>query len=126
VDPLSPYLFLFVADGLSRIMQEEVRSRNLMELQICRSTPGISHLLFTDDTLMFFQAFVEQANIIQKVIARFENGTDQLVNPAKCAMMFGNKCSPLNKAKVLEVLHVTEPIEEGRYLGLPMPEGRMN
>jgi hypothetical protein len=75
---------------------------------------------------MFFQAFVEQADIIQKVIARFESGTGQLVNPAKCAMMFGNKCSTLNKAKVLEVLHVTEPVEEGRYLGLPTPEGRMN
>jgi hypothetical protein len=125
-DPLSHYLFLFVADGLSHLMQKEVRTRNLMELHICRTAPGISHLLFTDDTLIFFQASKEQAGIIQKVIARFESGTDQLVNPTKCAMMFGNKCSPQNKAKVLEVLHVTEPVGEGRYLGLLTPEGRMH
>jgi hypothetical protein len=34
-DPLSPYLFLFVADGLSRILQHEVGSGALHELKIC-------------------------------------------------------------------------------------------
>jgi hypothetical protein len=52
-DPLSPYLFLFVADGLSKILQYEVERGALHELKICRNAPSISHLLFTDDTLLF-------------------------------------------------------------------------
>jgi hypothetical protein len=55
-DPLSPYLFLFVADGLSRILQHEVNRGALYELKICRNAPSISHLLFADDTLMFLEA----------------------------------------------------------------------
>jgi hypothetical protein len=51
-DPLLPYLFLFVADGLSRILQDEVSRGALHELHVCRHAPGISHLLFADDTLI--------------------------------------------------------------------------
>jgi hypothetical protein len=35
-DPLSPYLFLLVANGLSQILQHEVQRGALKELQICR------------------------------------------------------------------------------------------
>jgi hypothetical protein len=50
-DPLSPYLFLFMADGLSRLVQQG----NLHQLHVCQQAPGVSHLLFTEDTLMFMQ-----------------------------------------------------------------------
>jgi hypothetical protein len=53
-DPLSPYLFLFVADGLSCILEHEIRSGAMHDLRICRTALGISHLLFADDTLLFF------------------------------------------------------------------------
>jgi hypothetical protein len=48
-DPLSLFLFLFVADGLSKLLQQEVSNNALKELQISRHGPGISHLLFTND-----------------------------------------------------------------------------
>jgi hypothetical protein len=44
-DPLSPYLFLFVADGLSKIIHHEVNMGKLKELQISRRGPGISDLM---------------------------------------------------------------------------------
>jgi hypothetical protein len=55
-DPLSPYLFLFVVDGLSRILQNEVEQAALQELHICRRVSSISHLLFADDTFLFVEA----------------------------------------------------------------------
>jgi hypothetical protein len=55
-DPLSPYFFLFVVDGLSRILQNEVEQAALQELHICRRVSGISHLLFADDTFLFVEA----------------------------------------------------------------------
>jgi hypothetical protein len=80
-DPLSSYLFLFVADGLSRILQQEVHEQRLNELKICRRAPGISHLLFADDTLLFFEASKGQASILDDVLKKYERSTSQLINP---------------------------------------------
>jgi hypothetical protein len=52
-DPLSPYLFLFVADDLSKTISKRVETQQLHELRICRGAPGVSHLLFADDNCCF-------------------------------------------------------------------------
>ena len=58
-DPLSPFLFLFVADGLSAVLNQHVSTGVLTPVRICRRASGISHLLFADDTLLFFEASQE-------------------------------------------------------------------
>jgi hypothetical protein len=49
---------LFVAGGLFLLLKEKVTQDEITPLRICRRAPGISHLLFADDTLLFFK--VEQ------------------------------------------------------------------
>jgi hypothetical protein len=39
-DPLSPYLFLFVAGGLSCLIRRQIEIGSLRELHICRRVPG--------------------------------------------------------------------------------------
>ena len=73
--PLSPFLFLFVADGLSALLQREVQNENIEAVKICRRAPGISHLLFADDSLLFFKANAEQAIRIQDVLDTFATST---------------------------------------------------
>jgi hypothetical protein len=75
-DPLSPYLFLFVADGFSKLIQDRVQHRHIQELHVCRQAPGISHLLFADDTLLFLKATEEQALKVKEVIQVFEKGAN--------------------------------------------------
>lgn len=60
-DPLSPFLFLFVADALDTILKREIAANRLTPLRVCAQAPGISHLLFADDTLLFFRANGEEA-----------------------------------------------------------------
>lgn len=60
-DPLSPYLFLFVADGLSALLGQEVRSGQLSPMKIARGSQGISNLMFADDNLLFLKAAIKQA-----------------------------------------------------------------
>lgn len=57
-DPLPPYLFLFIADGLSKLINRRVQLNMLQELRICRGAPGVSHLLFADDTLLFLKGML--------------------------------------------------------------------
>ena len=74
-DPLSLYLFLFVADALSYALQKDVKDNIIEELKISRHAPRISHLLFADDALLFFRANAEQAIRIRNLISLFEKGT---------------------------------------------------
>src|SRR4051812_48349589 len=54
-DPVSPFLFLFVADGLSALLKEGETRGDYSPLKICRRAQGVSHLLFADDTMLFFK-----------------------------------------------------------------------
>jgi len=99
-DPLSPFLFLFVADGLSTLLQKKVQDRSLQDLKVCRGTPGISHLLFADDTLLFFKANVEQASLVKQALDLFAGCTGQLINPAKCSIMFNEHGDTMQQEQV--------------------------
>jgi hypothetical protein len=63
--------------------------------------------------------------MIKVVLQCYERGTGQLVNPSKCSMMFGSKCSDTMKTKVLEILQVPNTSVKEKYLGLPTQEGRI-
>lgn len=91
-DPLSPYLFLLVADGLSNIIKSNESEGLIQPLKVCRRVPRISHLLFADDSLLFFKADTEQASRIRDVLQMYESSTGQLINPSKCSMLFSDFC----------------------------------
>jgi hypothetical protein len=95
-------------------------------LQICRRAPGISHLFFADDSLLFFKADVGQANKIKDVLDVYSSSTGQLINPAKCSVMFGESCPMEQRVEVKTCLQITQETFETKYLGLPTPEGRMH
>jgi hypothetical protein len=114
-----------VVDGLSRILQHEVPRGALHELKICRSAPGISHLLFVDDTLMFTEAIEEQETLVENNLRKYERCTRQLINPAKCSILFGAECMQEDQDRVKQILRVDTAATEGKYLGLPTLEGRM-
>jgi hypothetical protein len=92
-DPVSPYLFLFVGESPSTLFRHQISMERIQEIKICRRSPGISHLLFADDSLLFFKADAEQANRIYDLLRDYEKGTGQLLNPAKCSILLGQKCS---------------------------------
>jgi hypothetical protein len=124
-DPLSPYLFLFVADGLSKIISSKVESQALQELRICRGALGVSHLLFADDTLLFFKAIADQAHVVKEIIDTYARYTGQLINPSKCSIMFNEKGNPELQNEVKQVLGIERSSFEPKYLGLPTPTGRL-
>ena len=53
---LSPYLFLFVADALFALLRNEIGDQTISPIKVTRNAPGLSHLLFANDSLLFFKA----------------------------------------------------------------------
>ncbi|XP_060959162.1 uncharacterized protein LOC133030439 [Cannabis sativa] len=51
-DPLSPYLFLLIAKGLSAAIRLQQTNTNFSGIQMCRGAQPLSHLLFADDSML--------------------------------------------------------------------------
>lgn len=49
-DPLSPYLFIIGAEGLSALIRYYEDRSWVRGVKICRKAPVISHMLFADDS----------------------------------------------------------------------------
>lgn len=70
-DPLSPYLFLFCVEGLSNMLDKAEEDRTINGCQIAPSAPIVSHLLFADDSFLFFKATVEEATSIKGILESY-------------------------------------------------------
>lgn len=55
-DPISPYLYIMCAEGLSAIIWRNENGGLLYGCHVARGAPIISYLLFADDCYFFFKA----------------------------------------------------------------------
>lgn len=124
-DQLSPYLFLFVADGLARILDKESHEGRITPLKIAHGTPGISNLLFADDSLLFFIASRDQAKVVRDSLDIFQRCPGQLSSNNKRLLLFSDCCSEQVQQEIKLVQGVRTSTFESKYLGLPTPVGRM-
>lgn len=89
-DPLSPLLFVFVMEGLSR-MTSALVSNGFVD-GILLGTPdrgiiNISHLLFADDTLIFCKPDRNQIQVLKALLLCFEAVSGLKVNLNKSEMV---------------------------------------
>ena len=123
-DPLSPYLFLLVSEGLNGLIQQAVAVGDIRGFSFCRNGPRISHLFFADDTLFFFRVELREVQIIQNLLKKYELGSSKKINIGKTIMFFGNSVSLLSKNAIKNLLYVPEIKEYERYLGLAAVVGK--
>ena len=69
-----------MAEGLSTLINKEITDGRLQELHISRHDPGISHLLFADDSLLFLKANEQQAQIVKNILNIYEKNTGQSIS----------------------------------------------
>ncbi|XP_057794267.1 uncharacterized protein LOC131010650 [Salvia miltiorrhiza] len=123
-DPLSPYLFILCAEGLSAMIGHEIARGNLHGLQIGRRGPVISHLMFADDCIFFCRATANECNALKDVLACYEEASGQAINFQKSGILYSSNVTAATKEEISEILGVHQPLNTGRYLGLPSLVGR--
>jgi hypothetical protein len=72
---------------------------------------------------MFFEGNVQQAEVVKSILDNYEKSTCELVNLGK--MLYGNNCVDEVQKSIQGVLKYETKCFEEKYLGLPVPEGRM-
>ena len=123
-DPLSPYLFLIYAEGLSALIKKVVADGLLEGISVCKGGLCLSHLFFADDSLIFCKATVEECEALQKVLCAYEQASGQQLNRTKTSLFF----SPNTTKEIQDEIRVrfgAQVIRQHeKYLGLPSLVGR--
>ena len=123
-DPISPYLFLLCAEGLSAMLRRDEVGKNLRGISVCRRAPRVSHLLFADDCIVFCKASVEEGLKVTKILENYERESGQKLNKEKTSLFFSKNTKVEIQEAVKEMFVAQIILQHERYLGLPPLVGR--
>jgi hypothetical protein len=122
-DPLSPYLFLICAEGLSSALAHREEVRDIEGVRVCRNAPSVSHLLFADDSLILMKANMINATSLRHVLDQYCASLGQLVSEAKYSIFFSPNVEVEVRAQIYAELNIMTKAISDRYLGLPSMVG---
>ncbi|KAM1733659.1 hypothetical protein PS1_019337 [Malus domestica] len=105
-DPLSPYLFLLCTKGLSMLIRRGMERGALHGFRVSTNGNPISHLFFTDDSVLYGHASVEKAKGILEVLRTHARGSGQAVNLSKSSIFFGSKTSSRVRRKIGQTMGI--------------------
>ncbi|XP_057248296.1 putative ribonuclease H protein At1g65750 [Beta vulgaris subsp. vulgaris] len=123
-DPLSPFLFILVADAFSQMVKQKVVSKEIHGAKASRNGPEISHLLFADDSLLFTRATRQECLTIVDILNKYEAASGQKINYEKSEVSFSRGVSCEKKEELITLLHMRQVDRHQKYLGIPALCGR--
>ena len=124
-DPLSPYLFFLCAEGLHSLLQQAKSLGTIKGVSLCSAALKISHLFFTDDSLLFCRATSQECTYILDILKQYEEASGQQINRGKhnsfSTLIPRQLCKKRLKKNLLGVAATTN---YEKYLGLLSFVGR--
>eukprot|EP00253_Pinus_taeda_P025653 PITA_25653 len=117
-EPLSPFLFVIVAEGLGRILKSTALSHNLKGLSF-NNSPAFTHQQFVDDNMLFGHPSVQEARNLRDLLSIFSDATGALINQIKSQIFFF--ITPVTtQNSIAKILGFTIAKLPSKYLGAPM------
>ena len=87
-NPISPFLFLFCAEGLSALLTQATMNGAIQGVAACPRGPRISHLFFADDRIIFCRATSDDCAHLEQILETYEHATGQQLNREKTSLFF--------------------------------------
>jgi ribonuclease HI len=122
-DPLSAYLFLLCAEGLTGMISRAEQQGELIGVRVCRDAPAITNLLFADDSLILMQADEGNASCLKRILDDYCKASGQLVSDAKSSIFFSPNTRVEDKEVICSILNILTEAMTDKYLGLPATVG---
>ena len=103
-DPLSPYLFLLCAEGLSSLIRRAMENQQLRGVLSCNGGVKLSHLLFKDDNLLFCETTTAECRNLIDILESYERASGQAINRQKTTLYFSPNTSQRVKLDIQNML----------------------
>ena len=123
-DPLSHFLFLLCTEGLNRLLNKSAHQGYIKGYSLCWNSPHLTHLLFADDSLLFYKATIEECQWVLDILDVYGRCLGQQINRSKMTIFFSKSTTNDTRNQIKLALGVPEIIQYERYLGLPSLVGR--
>ena len=95
-DPLSPYLFIICAEGLSALIRSFEHKQWIHGVRICRKAPSVTHMFFADDSYVYCKADYAEASRILEILQIYEEASGQKINKEKSSVFFSSNVIQYN------------------------------
>jgi hypothetical protein len=123
-DPISPYLFLLAAEGLSGLLKQSRHSSHLHGIKVAPTAPAVNHILFADDSLLFVKASDEGAREVMELLQSYCSTSGQRVNLDKSSVFFSKGCPEARRQSIKTILQDPNETLNEKYLGMPSDVGK--
>lgn len=119
-DPLSPYLFLFCMDILSRMLTLAEDIKLIRGLRVSRRSPSFTHLFFADDAMLFFKGNQGSCTSVSEILERFGKISGQHLNLNKSFVKFSPAMLDEHKVTLKSILYMPQVNHMGSHLRVPI------
>ena len=106
------------------MLKKEESEGHIKGVAICKGAPRVSHLLFTDDSIIFYRASIVECERVLRVLDDYERDSGQKINKEKKALYFSKTTSREVQDQVKQRLGAEIVRHHEKYLGLPPLVGR--
>ena len=112
-DPLSPYLFILVAEALSRGLTHLLQTNKLAPFGLPSQAFSVSQLCYTDDLIVFTLATRRSVANLFQFLQQYERASGQRVNSQKSVFVVSKSCS-------LQQIHLVSSFSGIKPTSLPL------
>eukprot|EP00253_Pinus_taeda_P013290 PITA_13290 len=119
--PLSPFLYIIMAETLSLHLENKRKSKEITGVDIVRGTKGINHSLFADDTLLIGGASSLMARRFKNILDLFLQASGGKLNNKKCMVYTWNVPRYIaQRISMIMEIPAQSNWSHFTYLGLPL------
>ncbi|XP_035545083.1 uncharacterized protein LOC118348179 [Juglans regia] len=103
-DPISSYLFLLCAEGLSSLINAAEKKGEIKGMVATRGGIRVSHLLFADDSIIFARAKWTEWLKVKEILRVYEEAFGQCMNLQKTTVLFSSRVRQEEKERIVQDL----------------------
>eukprot|EP00253_Pinus_taeda_P001635 PITA_01635 len=112
-DPLSPFQFIILMEGLSRLIQQAKEEGKIKGLQPLPSIPATMHQQFVDDTMLHGSPTVKEAQGYKHILNLFSEASGNAAKRKWSLVAWNKLCKP----KILGGLNLRDPCTINKACG---------